>query len=69
MAPSSLPYQVSSTAVALSFDGIVIMSCGFYCYCVVVIVVGVVVFSVVCYVCCCIFVCSVVWFFAALEGI
>jgi hypothetical protein len=70
IAPSSLPHWTSSTVVALSFDGIVIMSWIFCCYCVVVGGGGgVVIFSVVCCGCCSFFVCSVVCFCAALvEG-
>ena len=62
MAPSSLSHRTSPTVVALSFNRIVIMSCGFCCFYV---VVGCVV--VICVTVCCIFVCSVVVsFFAAL---
>jgi hypothetical protein len=64
MAPSSLPHQTSSTAAALSFDGIVIKSWFFCCYCVVVGGGVCVVFLSV--VCCSFFVCSVVGFCAAL---
>ena len=58
MAPSSLSHRTSSTAAALSFDGIVIKSWFFCCYCVIVDV-CVVFLSVVC---CRFFVCSIVGF-------